>query len=261
MAARPVATHGYHPGAEDSDVVGNDHLDDVWGDDDADSAPTTAPAILTTTTTSTTSPNSSQPPPRPHQHSHPSDVPRLQQEHTTAGYRDGVTVAKASSVQAGFDEGFGLGATVGAHAGRLLGLLEGLAAAVQKMTSDDPSAPLPAESERLSSLLNDARAELSVQSVFSEEFWAPDGTWKYDVPELAAGEEDTAVVFADVAAAHPSLKKWDAVVRAEAERYGLLWDVALPEEEEEEEGEGVKSAAVAKRGIKVVAQSKEQFAW
>ncbi|KAG5999876.1 hypothetical protein E4U21_006167, partial [Claviceps maximensis] len=55
-------------------------------------------------------------------HSHPSDIPRLQTEHATAGYREGITAAKESSIQPGFDEGFSLGAALGSHAGRLLGL-------------------------------------------------------------------------------------------------------------------------------------------
>src|ERR1700761_7278498 len=57
-----------------------------------------------------------------------SDVPRVQAAHTTAGYRDGIAVAKAEYVQAGFDEGYGLGGEVGRAVGWILGALEGLVA-------------------------------------------------------------------------------------------------------------------------------------
>src|SRR6187431_1331366 len=89
----------------------SDLLDDVWGDELASED---HERVLT-----------------PYgAHAHPSDMHRLQREHSTAGYREGITVAKAQSIQEGFDEGFGLGATVGARAGQLLGLLEGVANAL-----------------------------------------------------------------------------------------------------------------------------------
>lgn len=150
-------------------------------------------------------------------------MPRLQQEHETAGYRDGITAAKATSVQAGFDEGYGLGATIGLRAGELLGVLEGLANAVSVDRRD-----------RLQRLWDEARGELSVQAVFGKEYWAEDGTWSYAVPGEESGGE---AVFADVAAAHPLLKKWDAVVKAEAARFGVDWDVLKEEAEEERKRE------------------------
>ncbi|KAK1778283.1 hypothetical protein QBC45DRAFT_353495 [Copromyces sp. CBS 386.78] len=122
-------------------------------------------------------------------HGHPSDIPRLQQEHTTAGYRDGITVAKAEHVQAGFDEGFGLGATIGAVAGQLLGVLEGLSFAVASGSSkggqkEDVEGKGEGESmkEKLKRLSAEAEKDLSVQSIYGKEYWDEDGTWRYEVP-------------------------------------------------------------------------------
>ncbi|KAM7222531.1 hypothetical protein V8F06_002025 [Rhypophila decipiens] len=277
-----TTTSIYHTGYEMSTSPGMN--DDVWGDDD-DDTPFHQPAELTS--------GSEQP---LHLRTQPesgsgfvsvSDIPRLKQEHTTAGYRDGVTIAKAASVQAGFDEGYGLGATIGAHAGRLLGLLQGLVGALSSNSNpasgsgsgkdgEDPEN----ESARLQALLETATKELNVLSIFGEEYFARDGIWKYEVSKVppkkdegkngaavaektaAAStreasnkeqtpqpqeitetgskdegekEEEETVVFADIAASHPLLKKWDGVLQQEAERYGLVWDVLLPEEDHHHE--------------------------
>jgi hypothetical protein len=167
--------------------MANDPLDDVWGADE-DAAETPAASV-----------------------SHPSDMHRLRSEHTNAGYREGVTVAKAKSVQAGFDEGFSLGATIGREAGQLLGTLEGITEAVS--TTDDAAS--------VNALLADARAELSKAKLFSPDHWAPDGNWKFDV-QPKDGED---VVFSDVAAAHPLIRKWTETVDAQIKRWQI--DVSL----------------------------------
>lgn len=179
-------------------LQGNDILDDVFGGGDDDDEHFDAHADHAQGTTH-----------------HPSDVPRLQQEHTTAGYRDGITAAKATSIQAGFDEGFGLGATLGLRVGRLLGLLEGIVAAA--------AAPQTEASLRR---LGDARAELGVKSVLGAAFWHADGTWKYEVGEgdssSSAGEQEhEQLLFAHVVDAHPLVAKWTAIVRDEMQRLGL----------------------------------------
>ena len=162
-------------------------------------------------------------------------------------------------MQSGFDEGFGLGATIGGHAGRLLGVLTGLSSAVSSSSSTTKD-----DDARLQSLLHSATEDLSVQSIFSPSYFESDGTWIYDVvapdcPQpssaslrrravtrveegkedvdegVAEGgeeEEEPALVFADIAAAHPLIKKWDEILQKEAERYDLVWDVLLPENEE-----------------------------
>ncbi|KAK4227578.1 hypothetical protein QBC38DRAFT_187211 [Podospora fimiseda] len=184
---------------------------------------------------------------------HPSDIPRLQQEHTTAGYRDGITHAKSQHVQSGFDEGYSLGATIGARAGQLLGLLEGLAAAIGLTSLSMSYPPRIQETKRIESLLNEARRELSVQSVFGKEYWGEDGIWRYKVD---GGEE---IVFGDVAGQHPLLKKWDGIVRREAAGYGVDWDVLrdgerdLAEERKTVKKEGAEGGAEG--GVN------EGFAW
>ncbi|KAM0541872.1 hypothetical protein ACHAPJ_013062 [Fusarium lateritium] len=141
---------------------------------------------------------------------HPSDIRRLQTEHTTAGYREGITVSKESSLQAGFDEGFSLGASVGLRAGQLLGLLEGIAEAVRGR--DD------ADSTKVVELTTKAREELSTENIFKPDYWAEDGNWKYEVKPAAGTEE---VLFTDVADAHPLVKKWSAVVEEQV----ALWKI------------------------------------
>lgn len=132
--------------------------------------------------------------------SHPSDMHRLETEHATTGYREGVAVAKASSVQAGFDEGFSLGATIGLLAGQLLGTLEAIAEAVAGR-EDDASTT----AERV---CTEAKVDLSTDKIFGPEYWAPDGNWSYDVK----AENGDDVVFPDVARAHPLIRKWTDVV-------------------------------------------------
>ncbi|KAF5664858.1 abc1 containing protein [Fusarium heterosporum] len=141
---------------------------------------------------------------------HPSDIRRLQTEHTTAGYREGVTISKESSIQAGFDEGFSLGASVGLRAGQLLGMLEGIAEAVRSRED--------ADSSQVAKLLKQAHEELSTQGMFTAEYWAEDGNWTYEVKPAAGAEE---VVFADVADAHPLVKKWTAIVEEQV----ALWKI------------------------------------
>lgn len=238
----PPGPHHHH-----TEGHGDDDGDDVWG------SPTTASAPEISAS-----------------HHHPSDVPRLRQEHFTSGYREGVTAAKSESIQAGFDEGFGLGATIGARAGRLLGLLEGIAAAVGAATttasgsggSDDAAG-------EVKHLLETAREELGIKSVFGPDYWEADGTWKYEVVAApgnhgkpqegdALGEETDEVVFADVAAAHPLLKKWEALVQREVER----WDVDLTLLNDDEGVARDHGETQPKRkDIKPVAQSREALQW
>lgn len=180
---------------------------------------------------------------------HPSDARRLRQEHTTAGYRDGITVAKASSVQAGFDEGFGLGATIGLRVGHLLGVLEGIAAGLGK-------GPAPGGvGSGAVNLLADARAELGVRSVFSGDYWHPDGTWKYEVGGGSGDvEEEGEVLFSHVTEAHPVVKKWTAVVEGEMRRWGLKERLPLLERREQEQDEKT-AETVARVNVRPVAQN------
>ncbi|KAL6856674.1 hypothetical protein J3F83DRAFT_718218 [Trichoderma novae-zelandiae] len=171
---------------------------------------------------------------------HPSDMRRLETEHTTAGYREGISAAKERTIQAGFDEGFSLGAAIGLAAGQLLGILEGIEDAL-KSTSQDRLGGESEEAETASKLLAEAREELSVRNIFSPDYWAPDGNWSYDVkPEANEGDE---VLFADVAKAHPLIRKWTDIVDERVKLWKI--DRSVLEGEDGEDGDGRVGAAAA----------------
>ncbi|AEO70541.1 uncharacterized protein THITE_2122150 [Thermothielavioides terrestris NRRL 8126] len=279
----------------------NDTLSDIWVDDDAAATYQTYPYPQTQPQLH----SHSHPHPHHHHPPHQSpglvsDIPRLSHAHRTAGYRDGIAAAKARTAQAGFDEGYGLGATVGARAGQLLGVLEGLAAAVglhSLALSPHRDGPRyrqgEAEARRLAALLAEARAELSVRGVFAGEYWAADGTWRYPVASAggASGEGvngsnggvgggggggggfgeagsgmEGLVVFADVAEAHPLLRKWSGIVRAEAARYGVDWEVLKDEvgeaRRDEEEAEQEREGRMRReRENRPAGREREALAW
>ena len=163
-----------------------------------------------------------------HQHaSHPSDMRRLETDHTTAGYREGLTAAKASSVQAGFDEGFSLGAALGQVAGQILGTIEGVEEALRGTDQVEASTSVTA-------LLAEARDELKLERLFAAEYWAPDGNWKYDVKSretAASGNGEGEVLFDDVAAQHPLVSRWIAIVDGLVETWQI--DRTVLEDESE----------------------------
>ena len=154
---------------------------------------------------------------------HPSDMNRLQQEHSTAGYRDGLTAGKNASLQAGFDEGYSLGAALGLVVGELLGLVEGLLGF--QVEGDSPGAEEGA-------LLARARHELAMQSIYAPMYFAPDGTWLYDVATSNESDEsDKSETVFDVARAHPLVRSWRETVDKELTRRGVRW--AKPGDEAE----------------------------
>lgn len=176
--------------------------------------------------------------------SHPSDIHRLQTEHTTAGYREGISVAKESSIQEGFDEGFSLGACIGSRAGQLLGIVEGIADALKKQQGE-----AAASSEKL---LTDAKAELSTAKIFSGEYWAPDGNWSYEV-DAADGDQ---VVFSDVANAHPLIRKWSQIVDEQVN----LWQIRLSLLDDETSVR-LDTDAAAPSATSAPARSKQSLDW
>ncbi|OAA62044.1 Essential protein Yae1 [Niveomyces insectorum RCEF 264] len=168
---------------------------------------------------------------------HPSDMHRLHTDHATAGYRDGLTSAKAASVQAGFDEGYALGAALGSVAGHLVGLLEAVVAAAYEDRGGDPDGELVA-------LLARARQQLAVTFMFAPAYFAPDGTWLYNVPggktgtELtqsagsvepteakAPGDNHSDHTIYDVARAHPLVRSWHDLLAARLPALGVRWGV------------------------------------
>ncbi|OTA80884.1 hypothetical protein M434DRAFT_54514, partial [Hypoxylon sp. CO27-5] len=130
------------------------------------------------------------------------DTRRLQAQHTTEGYRDGITAGKADSIQAGFDEGFSIGAHIGLEAGRMLGLLDGVANSWKEGGFND--------SARIVQLLYDAKMELSIEFIFSERYWTSDGSWKY---EFTTTIKDNEALFKTIARQHPIIIKWDKIIK------------------------------------------------
>ena len=162
-----------------------DPLDDVFSDSPPVSPSRTATATL--------------------QNQEPSDIPRLRTTHTTAGYRDGIAASKTRSLQPGFDEGYSLGAVLGLRVGYIIGVLEALYAAISGT-----------DKQRMSTLLKEAREDLSVEKLFARGVWGEDGVWAYEV----AGKEEE-VTFEEVADAHPVLRKWNWRAKGEMERFGV----------------------------------------
>ena len=140
----------------------------------------------------------------------PSDIPRLRSTHSTAGYRNGISIAKERSLQPGFDEGYSLGAVFGLRIGYILGTLEGLWCAYS-----DPCA----ERLRLGEQLRKARDALRIDEVFGKEWWGMDGIWRYEVQ--VDGAEAT---FEEVVCSHPLMGKWMEQVEKEIEKAGLRKD-------------------------------------
>lgn len=168
-----------HAGGDAAPVqpIMNDHLDDVWGTQD-DS--------------------------RDEDHVHPSDMHRLEAEHSTAGYREGISLGKEATLQKGFDEGYPLGAAIGLQAGHLLGMLEAIHEASRTLSNDAVA--------RVEQLLADARADLSVDQLFSSKYWTGTGDRSYEV-DTTTGENP--------AMAHPLLRKWTNLVTEEVERWNI----------------------------------------
>ncbi len=180
----------------------------------------------------------------------PPDIRRLQVTHSTEGYREGIILGKAQSIQAGFDEGYNLGANVGLKAGQLLGLLEGIAVALgQQCTARDYNSNA---SMHANGLLVDARRELKTESIFDEAYWAPDGSWKYGVKGT---RDDGEIVFEDVANEHPLISKWTQVVNNEARRWNLSLDLPALKSQESLNEE------VVPKVVKVEQQSRQAMEW
>lgn len=133
-----------------------------------------------------------------------SDYERLRSTHATAGYRDGISVGKAVSVQKGFDEGFALGGEIGRAVGYLLGCFQGIEAAL-------------AGDEEMRSASNAIKDDLRLERIFAREYISEEGLWTY----MVEGEEDGEVTFEQVAWAHPLVVKWRARLDLIAEERGV----------------------------------------
>lgn len=98
--------------------------DDVWGSD-RPSQP--ASPLLDTTV------------PR---HTIMSDAPLVRRQQLTAGYREGVSVGKAQTMQDGFDQGYPLGAEIGIRVGYIRGVMEGIVLSLIKARNSETAEQL-----------------------------------------------------------------------------------------------------------------------
>ncbi|KAI1905628.1 Essential protein Yae1, N terminal [Ophidiomyces ophidiicola] len=160
-------------------------LDDIFG-----SSPTHTPGA---------SPSDAAP--APGSLAEPSDVPSLRRQHVTAGYRDGIAVAKTDHVQRGFDTGFPIGAQLGVRAGVVLGVLEGLVncAPQEKIMAGDDAAIEGLSDVR--GLYERARKELTVRGVFGGAVEEADVGKQGEEPHTVVEKAGEAVV-----------SKWEGVI-------------------------------------------------
>ena len=173
----------------------NDTFDDVFGGHDDESAET----------------------------SHPSDMRRLETEHATAGYREGINVGKQATLQQGFDDGYTMGAAIGLQAGQVLGVLEGI---VEALDGRGPETLTKAES-----LLADARTDLGVERLFSSDYWKSSGEPSYGVDRDVLQTKDGAL-------AHPLVRKWTDVLEEQLRAWKIdrsILDHVNPEPQPQQE--------------------------
>lgn len=106
-----------------------------------------------------------------------SDLPAMQRQHMTAGYREGLSDSKAKSMQGGFDQGYPIGFELGLRVGKIFGVLEGFLAAFAK---DKATAPIG-----LVELYARAKKELAISQLLNglddEELARPEFEFK-DLP-------------------------------------------------------------------------------
>lgn len=167
----------------------------------------------------------------------PSEVEGLRRQHTTEGYRDGVTVGKEESVQKGFDEGYNIGALFGLRIGWLAGALNGLLRVAELSEDDKEAGGVEVEGNHVSSVTERVKhlqraftEETALEKLFSQDYFDDKAVWSYPVETENAGhsqqdEEDT-YTFDDVVASHPFIKKWTETVISLAKDLSL--DLELP---------------------------------
>ncbi|GAB7362813.1 hypothetical protein MBLNU230_g3116t1 [Neophaeotheca triangularis] len=135
-----------------------------------------------------------------------SDIRRLRTTHVTNGYREGIAQSKDQHIQAGFDEGYSLGAEMGLKVGWCLGVLDGVHRALA-MRTGGPATPSGEEdsSTKAKQKLQIAQEELKMEKLFDKAYFGGDGVWLYDVP---GQDQEGAISFEEVAAAHPVIREW-----------------------------------------------------
>ena len=112
-----------------------------------------------------------------------SDLPALRRQHVTAGYREGLAVSKAKTIQYGFDDGYSIGVIVGMRVGRVLGAIEGIASALEKADYEN--------FEKVKRILDKAKREVGQVGLFLQGITDEDLGKDMNAKEKAIdGEED-----------------------------------------------------------------------
>ena len=87
-----------------------------------------------------------------------SDLPSLRRQHITSGYREGLSIGKATVIQSGFDSGYPIGVEIALRAGKVIGLLEGMVAALAKVEAGE-------RREKVKAMLEKAKREMDVKEL------------------------------------------------------------------------------------------------
>lgn len=207
------------------------------------------------------------------------DTHKLWQTHATAGYRDGISASKATSVQAGFDEGFALGGEIGRVVGYLNGCFEGIVLALLTRTGRVASGSVNDASQHSCDDLNalvlravrwqrECAGSLSMSRLFAPEFIDDAGVWRWSVtgdssmpntttsnatsasiaaPDTAGLLVNDHVTFRQIAESHPLIAEWRGILNELESRVGL--DLGRLERELGTDGEdGAGNVPVEKDG-------------
>ncbi|KAL7275446.1 Essential protein Yae1, N terminal [Rhizina undulata] len=138
------------------------------------------------------------------------DHRRLQREHHTLGYRDGITAGKQTHLQAGFDEGYSLGSRFGLKIGYIQGTISGFEVVARKLGGG--------WEERVQSVKKRAETELRIENVLGRDWFDENGVWKYNIEEE---KKEEGVTFDRVVEKHPVVGRWVREVWSIAEELGL----------------------------------------
>ena len=164
----------------------------------------------------------------------PSDIPRLRATHTTAGYRDGIALAREAAVQPGFDEGYVLGSAIGIRVGYLIGVMEGLSEALKKSTEVN-----------LEAISTEMHKDFAISKLMGPDYINPDGTWSWSVGAMDGDEGPTS---REVANAHPLILKWRSIVRRYTIEAGIARELLF--REPRDAGIGARSDIIPTSGSK-----------
>lgn len=129
----PVAKHS---SSTPPTLVSPETDDDIWG---ADSPPRQASPSLEDAS---------------RRHDILSDAPLVRRQQVTAGYREGVSIGKAQTMQNGFDQGYPLGAEIGLRVGYIKGVLEGIALSLIKTENTETVQKLRVEAKNIAQKLH-----------------------------------------------------------------------------------------------------------